>query len=176
MKDLSKKEEYIKSFAEKLNKAQIVVLTGCEGVTVTEMTGLRKAVRESGSEMRVVKNTLICRALKGTQMAELEKHMKGSTAVTFGYDDAIAPIKALYSCVSKAPKLVFKAGFMEGRMLEPQELETLSKLPSRKELYSMLASAVQGPIRKLACIIDALREKREKEAAPAAAEAAPAAV
>jgi large subunit ribosomal protein L10 len=168
LKDISHKEAYVKEFAEKLAKSQVVVLANCEGVKVSEMTALRKAVRETGSELRVVKNTLLRRALHDSPMKDLEDHMKGSTAVTFGYEDPIAPVKALFEFADKAKKFTFKAGFMDGKALDVTQLTVLSKIPGRKELYGMLASAVQGPIRKLAGVLDALREKREKEAAPAA--------
>lgn len=161
MKNISHKEEYVKEFQEKLGKAQIVILAACEGVSVADMTALRKAVRESNSEIRVVKNTLLRRALHNANMNELEDHMKGATAVTFGYAEQVAPVKALAEFTKKANKFTFKAGFMDGKPLTVNQLEALSKIPGRTELYSMLASAVQGPIRKLACVLDALREKRE---------------
>lgn len=167
MKDISHKEAYVKEFAEKLSKSQVVVLANCEGVKVSEMTALRKAVRETGSELRVVKNTLLCRAMHETPMKDLESHMRGSTAVTFGYNDPIAPVKALFEFADKAKKFTFKAGFMDGQALDVNQLVALSKIPGRKELYGMVASAVQGPIRKFAIVIDSLRKKREEEAAAA---------
>ncbi|MFA7146836.1 MAG: 50S ribosomal protein L10, partial [Candidatus Riflebacteria bacterium] len=84
MKDISKKEAYVSEFKEKLSKSQVVVIASCEGLKVSEATALRKSVRESGSEIRVVKNTLLCRAFNGTPMAGLEDHMAGNIAVTFG--------------------------------------------------------------------------------------------
>jgi large subunit ribosomal protein L10 len=162
LKDISHKEDYVKEIQEKLDKSQVVVLANCEGVSVTDMTALRKAIRESNSEIRVVKNTLVRRALHNLNMNELEDHMKGSTAVTFGYEDPVAPVKALFDFTQKAKKFTFKAGYMDGKPLTVEQLNALSKIPGRQELYSMLASAVQGPIRKLACVLDALRTKREE--------------
>lgn len=170
MKDISNKEAYVKEFAEKLSKCQVLVIANCEGVKVSEITALRKAVRETGSEMRVVKNTLLCRAFHNTPMTGLEPHMTGSTVVTFGYNDPIAPVKALFEFAGQAKKFKFKAGFMDGQILDVEQLTTLSKIPGRKELYGMLASAVQGPIRKLACVIDSLRQKKEEATGAAPAE------
>lgn len=167
MKDISKKEAYVQEFKDKLGKSQVVVVATCEGLKVSEVTSLRKSVREAKAEMRVVKNTLLRRALHETPMAELENQMVGNVAVTFGYDDPIAPVKVLFDFADKAKKFQFKAGFMDGQILDVNQLAALSKIPGKKELYSMLASAVQGPIRKFACAIDALRKKREEEA-PAA--------
>jgi large subunit ribosomal protein L10 len=166
LKDISKKEAYVKEFKDKLDKSQVVVVAGCEGLKVSEVTSLRKSVREAGAEMRVVKNTLLRRALHETPMKDLENQLVGNVAVTFGYDDPIAPVKALFEFADKAKKFQFKAGFMDGELLDVDKLTAISKIPGKKELYSMLASAVQGPIRKFACAIDALRKKREE--APAA--------
>ena len=167
MKDISKKEAYVQEFKDKLGKSQVVVVAACEGLKVSEVTSLRKSVREAKGEMRVVKNTLLRRALHETPMAKLEDQMVGNVAVTFGYDDPIAPVKVLSEFADKAKKFQFRAGFMDGQILDVNQLIALSKIPGKKELYTMLASAVQGPIRKFACAIDALRKKREEEA-PAA--------
>ena len=176
MSDYSKKEEYIGTYQKKLEKAKVIVLTSCEGVRVGEINALRKGVRESGAEIRVVKNTLVCRALKNLNLGELEPHMKGSTAITFGYDDPVAPVKALFDFADKCKTLKFKAGLLEGKLLSVNQLEGLSKLPGRQELLSMVASCMQGPlrnivsvcqapIRKLVYCLDAIRDKKEKEAA-----------
>lgn len=164
MSIIAKKEAYVNEFKEKLNKSQVVVVAACEGLKVSEVTELRKSIRESGSEIRVVKNTLLRRAFQDTPMSELEEHMVGNIAITFGYEDPIAPVKVLFDFAQKAKKLQFKGGFMDGQILDIEQLDSISKIPGKKELQSMLASAVQGPIRKFACVIDALREKREAEA------------
>jgi len=178
MTNLSVKEAYIKEYQEKIDKSAVVVLTNCEGIKVTDMTDLRKMVRESGAEMRVVKNTLVVRALNNLGMEGLTEFMKGSTAITFGYEDPVSPVKALFDFAAKAKlkKFTFKAGYMEGKVLSSQELEALSKLPGRKELLGMVASVFQGPIRNIVSVcqapirkfvyaLDAVREKKEKEAA-----------
>lgn len=178
MTNLSVKEAYVKEYQDKIEKSAVVVLTNCEGIKVTDMTNLRKMVRESGAEMRVVKNTLVVRALNNLGMEGLTEFMKGSTAVTFGYDDPVGPVKALFDFAAKAKlkKFTFKAGYMEGKVLSSQELEALSKLPGRKELLGMVASVFQGPIRNIVSVcqapirkfvyaLDAVREKKEKEAA-----------
>ncbi|MGM0599023.1 MAG: 50S ribosomal protein L10 [Candidatus Rifleibacteriota bacterium] len=163
MKDISHKEEYVKKFQDKLDKAKIIVLADCEGVSVDKMTALRKSIREADSEIRVVKNTLLRRAMKNLELAELDEHMKGATAITFGYEeDVVAPAKALFNFTKEAKKFKFKAGYMDGKMLTAEQFATLSQIPGRTELFSMLASAVQGPIRKLACVLDALCKKREE--------------
>lgn len=176
MRDISQKEQYVAQYQSKLEKAKVVILANCEGVNVDEINALRKAVRESGSEIRVVKNTLLRRAFDIVKMSELDKFLSGSTAVTFGYADPISPVKALVEFADKCKKFSFKAGILEGKVLNTDQIKALSKLPGRKELLGMLASCMQGPIRnivsvmqapirKLAGTLDAIREKKEKEAA-----------
>ena len=178
MPNYSKKEAYVKEFQDKIEKSAVVVLTNCEGIKVTDMTALRKAVRESGAEMRVVKNTLIVRALNNLGMESMTGYMKGATAITFGYEDPVSPVKALVDFAAKAKlkKFTFKAGYMEGKVLDTAQLEALSKLPGRKELLGMVASCFQGPLRNIVSVcqapirkfvyaLDAVREKKEKETA-----------
>ena len=176
MGDLTKKQEYITKFQEKIDKAKVVVLTSCEGVNVEGMTTLRAAVRQSNSELSVVKNTLFRRALNACNVTELDRHMVGSTAVAFGYEDPVAPVKAMFDFADKVKKFSFKAGIMDGKILSVEQLESLSKLPGRKKLLGMVASCMQGPlrnivsvmqgpIRKFAYALNAIREKKEQEAA-----------
>ncbi len=173
MRDISNKEKYVEFFQDKLSKAKVLVLSSCEGVTVDQMTALRKNIRQTGDEIRVVKNTLVKRALHNLNIKDLDKYMEGSTAVTFGYSDPVAPVKTLFDFAGKAQKFVFKAGFMQEKLLSVKELETLSKLPGRTQLLSMLLSTMvgpirnmlsvcQGPIRKLVYALQAIKEKKEK--------------
>ena len=176
MNIIEKKQEYIKKFQEKLEKSAVIILANCEGVKVNDMTNLRRTIRETNSEIRIVKNTLMARAMNNAGMKELEPHMKGSTAVTFGYEDPVSPVKALFDFAGKSKKFTFKAGYLEGRTLDIAQLKALSTLPSRPELLSMTASCMQGPIRnivsvcqapirKLVYALDAIREKKEQQAA-----------
>lgn len=176
MGDVTKKEEYVRSYQSKIEKAKVIVLTSCEGVRVGEMNALRKSIRATGAEMRVVKNTMVRRALRNLNLREVEPHTNGSTAIVFGYDDPVAPVKALFDFATTCKKFAFKGGVLEGKLLTINQLEGLSKLPGRRELLSMVASCMQGPlrnivsvcqapIRKLVYCLDALREKKEKEAA-----------
>lgn len=176
MGDIKAKEELVKSYQEQLEKATVIVLTSCEGVRVSEITALRKSIRAIGSEMRVVKNTMVRRALTNLNLGAAEQYTKGSTAVVFGYQDPVAPVKVLFDFAATCKKFAFKGGILDGKLLSVEQLENLSKLPGRQELLGMVASCFQGPlrnivsvcqapIRKLVYCLDAVREKKEKEAA-----------
>ena len=176
MKNLTKKKDYIQQLQEKAEKAKVLILANCEGVTVEQMTAIRKDIRGLGDEMRVVKNTLFARALNNMGQEAFGKHMVGSTAVTFGYSDPAAPVKALYQFAEKATKFKFKGGLLGDKELSVKDLEALSKLPSRQQLLGIVASTMiapirnlvsvtQGPIRKFVYALDAIRQKKEKGAA-----------
>lgn len=176
MKNLTKKSAYVDEFQKKLEKAKVVVLADYEGITVEQITALRKDIRNSGAEMRVVKNNLLARALKNRGQEEFAKSLVGATAVTFGYNDPAPPVKVLFDFAGKAAKFKFKSGLLGDKVLSVADLEALSKLPGREQLLAMVASAMQGPLRNLVNVaqgpirkfvyaLDAIRQKKEKGAA-----------
>lgn len=176
MADMKQKETYINELKEKLSKAKVVIVAGCEGVTVEEMNAVRKSIRNLGDEMKVVKNKLARRALHDPQHQALEPFLTGENTVTFGYHDEAAPVKALFEFAEKAKKFQFKAGLLGDKVLTVKELEALSKLPNKQQMLSMLLSTMvgpirnmlsvsQGPIRKFAYALQALKEQKEKAAA-----------
>lgn len=176
MVDTSKKAQYVEEFSQKLKKAKVVVIGSAEGLTVEEMNLMRKNIRANGDETRVVKNTLVHRALDNLKHEELGKLCIGSTLMVFGYSDPVAPVKALFDFADKAKKFKFKGGMLGDKVLSVAELEALSKLPGREQLISMLLSCMngpirnmvsvtQGPIRKMVYCLQALKEQKEKAAA-----------
>ncbi len=175
MADMKLKESYIKDLHEKLSKAKVVIVAGCEGVSVDEMTSVRKDIRKLGDEMRVVKNKLARRALHDPQHQALEPFLTGENTITFGYGDEAAPVKALFEFAGKAKKFQFKAGLLGDKLLTVKDLEALSKLPGKTQMLSMLLSTMvgpirnmlsvsQGPIRKFVYALQALKEQKEKAA------------
>jgi len=176
VRNLTKKSAYVDEFEKKIAKAKVMILSSVEGVDVEQMNALRKSIRTLGDESRVVKNTLIKRAMKKLNHEGLNQYLEGSTLVTFGYTDPVAPVKALFDFADKAKKFQFKAGMLGDKVLSVAELEALSKLPGREQLLSMLLSVLQGPmrnmvsvtqgpIRKFVYALQAIKEQKEKAAA-----------
>jgi large subunit ribosomal protein L10 len=176
MVNTTKKAQYVSEFTKKLEKSKVVVVGSAEGLSVEEMNAMRKSIRANGDETRVVKNTLITRALDNLKHEELSKLCTGSTLMVFGYSDPVSPVKALFDFADKAKKFKFKGGMLGDKVLSVAELEALSKLPGREQLLGMLLSCMngpirnmvsvtQGPIRKMVYALQALKEKKEKEAA-----------
>lgn len=173
-RDFSSKTAQIEEYQKQIAQGKVIVLSSVEGVSVGQMNLLRRNLRKSGDEIRVMKNTLLRRALINLKMDALIPHTSGSTAVVVGKSDPVSPVKTLFEFAEKAKKFQFKAGFLGDKFLGVKDLEALSKLPGRKQLLSMVLSCMvapirnvisvtQGPIRKFVYALDAIREKKEKE-------------
>jgi large subunit ribosomal protein L10 len=134
-------------------------------LTVAQDDLLRKSIREAGAKYRVVKNTLAKRATVGTAFEDVAKELKGRTSIAYTQGDIVALAKALTKYAKDYPELSFKAGVVEGKVVDVKQLAVLASLPSKDELYSKLlfllnapatrlVSALSGVGRKMAVVID----------------------
>ncbi len=160
-KILDKKQEIIDEIAEKTKSATATVLFEYQGLTVDETNELRRTLKESDSEFKIYKNTLVKRAFD-TLKIDLNDDLKGPKAMAFG-TDAVAPVKVLYDFAKKHPALVVKVGLIDGEKTDEAKLKELSKLPSRDGLLTMLASGLIYPLKSLSICIDLYRQDLEKE-------------
>jgi large subunit ribosomal protein L10 len=119
------------------------------GLTVAEITALRKKLREVRSEVRVVKNTLVRKASEGSPFQQLSVHFNGPTAIAFTESDPVALAKAMKEFAGVTPRVSLKAGYLDGRMLSAAEVEALAEVPSREILLSRLVGGLSSPIRRL---------------------------
>jgi large subunit ribosomal protein L10 len=162
-KVLEQKQQMVADIVQKLKDSSCTVITDYRGLSVAEVTELRKALREAGVEFRVLKNTLLRRATAEAQLSELDEHLKGPTAVAFSAD-AVAPAKILSEFAKKYEALEIKGGVVEGRVVQLAQIKELADLPSREGLLSMLLSVLQAPVRNFALAVKAVADKQEAEA------------
>jgi len=169
------KEAQVELIQEKLSQAQAVVLADYRGLTVDEMTELRKKLRDAGVEFRVVKNTLARLAVRKANIEGLDSHLEGPTAMAFGDKDPVAPAKVLHTFARGHKNLELKMGLLENKILSRQELEALATLPAREVLLTQLAGVMQAPLRNLGMVLsapirnmaytlEAVRKKQAQEA------------
>lgn len=166
-KILEQKKSYVADLREKLTGAPAGVLVDYIGITVEQDTALRKELREAGVSYSVVKNTMMHLAVEGTDYAELDSALSGSTALALsGEEDPLAAARILCKYAEKS-KGAFgvKIGYMDGKVMSADEVIALSKLPGREGLLSMLLSALTGNLRGLAVGLNALAEKKAEEGA-----------
>jgi large subunit ribosomal protein L10 len=136
--------------------AASAILVDYTGLKVPEVTELRRLVRRSHGQYRVVKNTLAKRAVAGTPFAVLDEFLVGTTAVAYSADDAVSLAKVLTTFAKTAPQLTIKAAVVEGRTTSAAEVADLAALPSRDVLYGRLLAVMQAPMVQLVHVLNAI--------------------
>jgi large subunit ribosomal protein L10 len=165
MKDRDQKEKDLAKLREEFERANSIFLTGYEKMTVQQDFELRKAVRGAGGDYQVIKNTLAEKAAQGLPIGSLMKDLAGMNSMAITKTDAVALAKALTTYAKANPVFTFKAGFVEGRVINVQGIQDLSSLPSKEELISKImflinasaqrmAVALNGVSRNLAVVLD----------------------
>jgi len=168
-----KKEELVREYGERLARAQVVVWTKFQGLTVPQMEELRGRLRSVGGEVIVVKNTLMRLALEQVKLPTDSEMMSGPCAVVFAYDDAGAATKAVTDFArANQGVLQIKGGLVGGKVVPAKQIRILSNLPSREVLLAQAIAGIQAPIsgfvstlaaiiRGLCNVLDARREQLE---------------
>ena len=173
----SDKEELLDEYVNGLATAPHAFLIGFQGITVPQVTELRRKVRATGGEYVVVKNTLALRAIDSKALDQLKEHFVGPTAVVYSQGDPVGLAKALTDSLKDIPALQFKAGLVEGRAIPAEQIRDIAALPSRGELMAKLLFLMQSPIVRFArvlaavpqsfvMVLDQVRQKKEEGAGP----------
>lgn len=160
VKILEKKQCIIDEITERVSASTSVVFFEYRGLTVSEMMELRRALRATGSDLKVYKNTLVKRALDGLNY-DLTSELNGPKAMAYG-EDMIAPIKAVNEFAKTHPALELKVGIVEGKVTDLDTLKKLAVLPGRDELLTMLAGGLMAVVRDLAIGLDLYSQDLEK--------------
>lgn len=161
---IAKKAALVEEVSEKFKAAASVVIVDYRGLTVDEVTRLRKQLREANVEMKVIKNSILSRAAKAAGLEGLDEVFTGPTAVAFSNEDVVAPAKIMDEFAKEAKALEIKGGIIEGSVATLEEVQALAKLPNREGLLSMLLSVLQAPVRNVAYAVKAVAEKNEEVA------------
>ena len=149
------KVESVEALKEQLGTAKTVVLTEYRGLSVQQLSDLRKQLKGAAAEYKVVKNRLARIAVKGSALDELGVHLKGPTGLVFTKQDPAAVAKALQAFVKTNPQLQIKIGLVEGKVVQPAEIKALADLPSKGQLRSQIVGALQGPMAQLVSLLQA---------------------
>ncbi len=168
--NLDDKKAVVAEVSAQVANAQTIVVAEYRGVPVTNLTVLRKKARESGVYLRVLKNTLVRRAVVGTSFEGLAEHMVGPLIYSVS-TDPVAAAKVLNDFAKTNDKLVLKAGSYAGKVLDKAGVQALATIPSRDELIAMLMGVMQAPLSGFAGAVAALAKKREEGSPEAAPEA-----
>ncbi len=164
----------VEDLKTRFDGVKTVVLTEYRGLTVQQLSDLRRQLRAVSAEYKVVKNRLARLAIKASRLEGLGSHLTGPTGVILSKEDPVAVAKALHNFVRTNQALAIKGGFVEGQMLPPAALKALADLPSRETLRAQIVGALNGPLAQLVGLLQApqrdlvyVLERRGKQAAAA---------
>ncbi|MFC5601942.1 50S ribosomal protein L10 [Sporosarcina koreensis] len=164
-KVLEAKQAIVEEISGKLQSAVSVVVVDYRGLNVSQVTELRKQLREAGIDFKVYKNSMSRRAAETAGLEGLNEHLVGPNAIAFSTEDVVAPAKILNDFAKKNDKLEIKAGVIEGNVASVEDIKALADLPSREGLLSMLLSVLQAPMRNFALATKAVAEQKEEQGA-----------
>jgi large subunit ribosomal protein L10 len=154
MKSKGKKKEELDALKKDLLEAKNLFVTQFQGMTVAQDTELRIKIRETKSKYRVVKNTLAKKAADGTPAQNVAKAFDGSTAIAYNANDPVSLAKALTAYAKNNPLFVFKAGMVEGRVINLADVATIAAMPSKEELIAKLLFLINAPAQRLAIVVN----------------------
>jgi len=150
------KEAELEQLEKAFKGSDSAILVDYKGMSVPQVTELRRQIRTAKGGYKVVKNTIAKRALKGTSFETLEKYFEGTTAVAYTKTDPVALAKTLTTFVKTAPTLTIKAAVVQGRTIKPAEVSELAALPGKPELYAKLLFVLQAPMVQLVSVLSAV--------------------
>lgn len=165
MKDKNEKKKDLEELKKTLEENKNIFVTGYEKLTVSQDFQLRKTIREAGGKYRVVKNNLAAKAAEGTPANDLLANLKGMTSFAYTSKDPVALAKALTKYSRDNAAFTFKAGIVEGRVVDLKAINDLASMPPKEELYAKLlflinasatrlVTSVNGVGRNLAVVLD----------------------
>jgi large subunit ribosomal protein L10 len=153
MKKKPEKQKDMEALRDQLAKAQNVFLTGFEKLTVAQDFELRKTIRGAGASYKVIKNRIGEKAAEGIPAGDLLKDLKGMCSIAYTSGDPVALAKALTVYAKANPSFTFKAGMVEGRVVDVTGIQALASLPPKEEIYAKLLYLIQAPAQRLVSAI-----------------------
>ena len=155
------KQVIIDEIKDKFERAESAVVIDYMGITVAQADAMRKKLREANVDYTVYKNTLVKRAIEGTEYEKLGEVLEGPSAFAFSYDDATAPARVLNESIKEFKKMEFKGGFVEGDFYDKEGMTQVAAIPSREVLISKFMGSIQSPVSSFARVIKQIAEAKE---------------
>ena len=150
------KQDKVSLIKEKIDKAQVAIVTEYKGYSVEEITNLRRALQKEGGDYMVTKNTLAKLAIKDTPYEVLAETFKGPIAIAFGFEDQVAPAKALSKFIKDTKKGEIIAAALDGKLLSADEAKALATIPSKEEIYAKMLGCINSPASGIANSVNAV--------------------
>jgi len=153
-------EEIVREISERYKKSNSLCFASFSGLKAVQLNDLRRSLRRKNAELRVFKNTLIKKALaEETKDKDISELMKGPTALVFGYDDPLHPLKIISDFRGKNENLIVNGGFIEGKYFDFEAFGKLAAIPPKDELYRKMLSSLNSPLNKLVFVLSGITRK-----------------
>lgn len=166
IQNIERKAERVSVIAEKIKKAQSIVVFDYRGITVAEDTELRAEMRKANVEYAVIKNHIVKRACQAAGINVNDaQFLKGPSAFAFGYEDVAAPARILKAFIKKAKKCELKGGFVEANLVSAAQVEAIADMPSREVLIARMLGSMMTPISKFAIVLNEIAKKQSGDQA-----------
>ena len=168
------KTEKVEEIKEVIAKAKVAIVSDYRGLSVADITNLRRRLQKEDGDYTVVKNTLAKLAIKDTQFEGLEEFLKGPSAIAFGFGDEVAPAKVILKYLKEAKKTnEVKGGVLDGKVITAKDVRAISDLPSKPELIAKIMGSLSSPAQGLTntvngvarALVIAMEEVRKQKAA-----------
>ncbi len=156
MKKKEDKQKDLEALRHDLQESKNLFVTGYEKLKVQQDFELRKTIRSAGGKYRVIKNNIAEKAAEGTAAAEVLKDLRGMTSMAYTTSDPVALAKALTAYAKANPSFTFKAGLVEGRVIDVKSIGDLANMPSKEEIFAKLLYLINAPAQRLATTIGAV--------------------
>ena len=140
------KNEKIEYFKKQFEQAKVAVITDYRGLSVEEITELRRALQKENADYTVTKNTLCKIASKGTNFEVVESLLEGPKAIAFGFGDEVSAAKVVAKFIKENKKGEITGAVLDGKLLSAKEAEQLAKMPSKEELYAKILGSINSPV------------------------------
>jgi large subunit ribosomal protein L10 len=161
---LEQKQKQVAELSEKLKGSVVGVVVDYKGTTVADDTALRKELRENGVDYFVVKNTILGRAIEGTDLADMSFALEGTTAIALSAEDYTAAARILCKFAESHENFKVKTGFLDGKVVDVATIIELGNLPSKEVLLATVCSVFQAPIAAFARAVKAIVDKNDESA------------
>ncbi|MBQ7105933.1 MAG: 50S ribosomal protein L10 [Clostridia bacterium] len=160
---LEQKQQIVANLKADIEGSVAGVIVDYKGISVADDTVLRKELREAGIDYRVVKNTLLSRAIEGSALESINSVLEGTTAIAISKEDHVAAARILCKFADSHENFKIKAGYLDGATIDIETINSLAKLPSREVLLATVLGAFQAPIAAFARAVQAIVDKGDAE-------------
>lgn len=151
-----KKENQVNELKQKLAKVASAILTDFRGLTVKEITELRRRLKTANIEYKIIKNNVVLRAVKDSNLEALTQYLQGPTAIALGEADPVVCVKLLIDFAKEYKKPAIKGGVIQGKIFNDQEIALVAKLPPREILLTQVVAGIQAPLLGLVTVLNGL--------------------